>query len=370
MIKVLTIMTTKIGTSGISEIVLRYYKYVNKENIKIDFIVPNEPSKDIIELFKKNNTSYYVIKGRKKIFKYYKELKKIIKEQKYDIVHVHGNSATMAIEMHAAKSAGCKNRIAHTHNTKISYGLADKIFRPIFYKDVTTCFACGEEAGKNLYKNRKFYVIPNGNALEKYKFDINQRKKYRVQYKIKENEILIGHVGRFNEQKNHEYIIKILKKLKDNENIKLLLIGSGAKEKEIKEEVNRIAELKDRVTFTGEIKNVNELINACDIMVLPSRYEGFPVVAIEWQANGLPIIASNKISKEIDKTHSVTFLKIEDKDIEEWSEKIKKIEFKEDERKEKSRNNCKILKEKGFDIKDDAENLRKKYEKLAKENLK
>ena len=357
-------MTTRIGTSGISKIVLRYYENINKNNIKIDFIVPNEPNEEIRKKFSDNKTIFWIERNRKNIIKYYNDIKRIIKDGEYDIVHVHGNSATMAIEMMAAKDGGCKNRIAHTHNTKTSHKIIDKILRPVLYKNATTLFACGKEAGRNLYGNRKFYIIPNGNNLRKYEFNIEQRKKYRNLYKINKNEILIGHVGRFNEQKNHEYILNILNGYKKDDNVKLLLMGSGFKEKEIKEKVNNSDTIKNRVIFTGEIQNVNEVINACDAMILPSKYEGFPVVAIEWQANGLPIIASDKISKEIDKTDSITFVGIANEDTELWRKRINEIKYKENERKLKSKNNCQILKKEGFDIEDDAKKLEEIYQKL------
>lgn len=363
-INVLIIMTTPIGTSGISEIVLRYYNNMNKDKIRFDFIVPNDPNEKIKKFFYKNNSRYYVEEGRKKIFKYYRSIKRIMQENKYDIVHVNGNSATMAVEMKAAKASGCKIRIAHTHNTKTEHYIIDKILRPILYKNTTTCFACGIDAGKKLYKNRKFYVIPNGNNLDKFRFNTDQRRKYRKIYNFN-NEIVIGHVGRFEEQKNHKYIVEIFKKVcLSNKKAKLILIGSGSKEKEIKDIIEK-EKLEKNVVFTGEIRNVNEVINACDVMILPSKYEGLPLVAIEWQANGLPIIASNKISKEIDKTNTIKFYGIEQSNIDEWTKEIEKIVFNEKNRDKCSIVNCEKLKEEGYDIKEDAKKLKQIYETLC-----
>lgn len=365
MIKILVIMTTNIGTSGISKIVMRYYDYIDKKKVKFDFVVPNEPNDYIKNKFNTNNTNVYIIKRKKNAIKYYFELKKIIKNGKYNIVHVHGNSSTMALELMAAKKAGCKVRIAHSHNTTCNHKIIDKMLRPIFYKYLTCGMACGADAGKWLFGKRKFIIIQNGNELSKYSFNSDIRKNIRKENNL-ENCIVIGHVGRFNYQKNHDFLIEVFNKYRlNNKNAKLLLIGSGEKENEVKEKIKGY-NIEDNVIFTGEINNVNEWLNACDVMMLPSRYEGFPVVLIEWQANGVPCIVSNRISKEVNITDTIKFIDVDKEDsVTEWLKCLKKID--KIDREEISNRNMEILRKRGYDIEQCASNLYNIYLNLMKD---
>ena len=136
----------------------------------------------------------------------------LIKHEKYDIVHVHGNSNTMAIELVCEpRLGGCKVRIAHSHNTTSDHmKVFHKILSPLFKESVTGCFACGVDAGKWLYPDKEFYVVNNGADSDTYVFSEKMRKSTRVKLNIKDEEILLGHIGGFNFQKNQELLVDVM----------------------------------------------------------------------------------------------------------------------------------------------------------------
>ena len=128
-------------------------------------------------------------------------LRRYIAKEKIDIVHVHGSSAIMSVELLAAKLAGCKVRIAHSHNTTCENKKVDQMLRPLFNKLYTERFACGQEAGKWMFGTQSFMVIPNGRSLQKYEYNSEKRVQYRNKLNVPANAFIIGHVGRFNDQK-------------------------------------------------------------------------------------------------------------------------------------------------------------------------
>lgn len=361
--RVLNILTSPIVYDGISMSVLNYFKNIDNQKIKIDFVGPyiiDEIEKQIND----KGGKAYIIEGRKKKpLKYIKKLSLLIKENKYDIVQAHGSSAILCLEMIAAKKAGCKIRIAHCRNTKCDHVILDKLLRPIFYKTYTHGFACGELAGKWLFKDRKFDIINNGKDTEKFKYDEEIRKKMRHKYDL-EDKIVIGHVGSFNEQKNHTFLIDILYNLiQRNPNYYLVLIGKGHLQSAIRQKATQLG-IEKNILFAGESSEVEKWIQAMDIMVFPSKFEGFPNVLVEWQIAGLPCVISSTITKEVKLTDLVRFISLE-KSPTYWAEEICKVEL-QDRNLIKNKVIAQI-KEQGYDIKENAKKLEKIYENLVKE---
>lgn len=362
MIKVLNILTTGLCIDGISNSIMNYYRNINKNVIHIDFVAQSVVD-SIKEEVEQDGHNVYIINGRKKNpIKYVKKLSKLIKENEYEIVHAHGSSSILCLEMIAAKMAGCKIRIAHSRNTKANHKIIDRVLRPVFYRTYTHGFACGEDAGKWLFKGRKFEVVNNGKDIEQFQYDEEIRKKVRQENSISDK-IVIGHVGAFNYQKNHEFLIDVFYDLvKSNPNYFLILIGRGHLQEEIKQKVKKLG-IENNVLFVGRTFEVSKWLQAMDIMVFPSRFEGFPNVLVEWQIAGLPSVISNKITKEVALTRLVHFASIEDSP-EKWAEIIEKIEIEDREK-----NKQEILQEirnKGFDIKENAKKLEDIYQKVYK----
>lgn len=249
------------------------------------------------------------------------------------MVHCHMTLMNF-IPLLAAKKLDIKKRICHSHNCDVReknviIKLIEKILKKINIMLSTDLLACGEDAGKYLYSNKKFVVLKNALDLDKFKFNNEVRKKIRNFYNIENNEILVGHIGRFTNQKNHEFIISIADKLINNEKnkkIKFILIGDGNNKQSIEQSIVE-KKLEKSVLLTGVVDNTNEFYSSFDCFILPSLWEGLPVVGIEAQVSKLQCFFSNKIDKNVKIEKNVEFIDIDN--INEWCNKIKQIQFYE-----------------------------------------
>ncbi len=359
-IKVLWIITTGLRKNGICLSQLGYLKNINKDKFDIHVVAFENDNKDIIDLYKKNSKIIILPNRKKKLFLYCKLLKKKMIDNKYDVIHVFGSSTLMLIELQIAKKCKIKTRIAHSRNTTCDRPWLDKILRFSFNRSYNVALACGKEAGEWLFPNKKFIVIHNGKDLDSFKFNVSKRIKKRKELNLTQ-EIAIGHVGFFNKQKNHVFLIDIFNEIyKHNKNVRLFLMGYGFKMPEIKKKVKDLG-LSHVVSFLGNVDNVSEYLQAMDLMLFPSLFEGLPNVVIEWQASGLPSIISDKITKECKVSDLVCFLPI-NQDSEMWYKTISKIEiYNDDIRRKKSKEACLLLEKNGFSIESSTLQLEKIY---------
>lgn len=364
--RILQIPTGGLFSDGILSCIVEYMTAMDKSEMDIKVLATNNPEKSVVEKVENSGCRVVSIPYRKKnIIKYFFALYKYISKEKIDVVHVHGSSAIMSVELVAARLAGCKVRIAHSHNTTCENQKADKILRPVFNRNYTTAFACGQDAGRWMFGKRKFTIIPNGRNLKKYEYDSKKRIEYRNKLGIPSDTLVIGHVGRFNRQKNHEYLVHVFGEVyKKKRNSYLVLIGTGEKVGEIKNLVKEL-ELENNVIFTGVIENVSDYLSAFDIMLLPSLYEGLPLVVIEWQIAGLPCIVSDTVTKECAITSLVKFESIRKKP-ETWAYDIRNLNLQDrNDSKEAILNDIKMA---GYDIKSGAEKLKKLYSILVEDS--
>lgn len=261
----------------------------------------------------------------------FKNLKKLLKSNNYDCVHIHADVANkLLVSAFAAKCVGLKKIIVHSHaagvdgNHRVFKRYIHLMCRRLLAYVATDFVACSELAAEWMFPNiakDHIVIINNGVDLDKFRFNpeirIEERKRLGLQ-----NSKIIGHVGRFAYQKNHEYLIKIMERLHEiDSSIKLLLVGEGPKEKEIHDLVKNKG-LEDTIVFFGTSDSVNELFQAMDIFVLPSFFEGLPIVGVEAQAAGLPVIFSSLITSEAKITQNVQFLDIAEDNIDEWVRQI------------------------------------------------
>lgn len=364
--KVLVINTVNFSLNGITSVIMNYYQEMDKQDIEFDFVTIN-PIMDLYKnIFIANKSKVFLIERRKNIFKYVITLLKIIRKNKYDIIHVHGNSSLMVLEMFIAKVAGVKIRIAHSHNTQCSHPKLHRLLQPIFLQLCTNYFACGEAAGVWLYGNNKFQVIKNGIVIKNFSFDIDTRREYRKKLNI-DNEVLIGNIGHFNTQKNHFFLIETFAEIKKKcNNVKLLLIGDGELLVEVKEFAKN-KEVYNDVIFLGNVTDANCYIQAMDIFWLPSLFEGFPMVLVEAQAAGLPCVISDTISKDVDLTNSIKFVSIDNFDG--WKKSFFELDFNfiDDQRVALSQKWCRRIEEAGYDVTKNASYMKKIYSSLLHE---
>lgn len=264
--------------------------------------------------------------------KVYKELKKFFKNKRPDIVHV--NSGTLSLHLlasKAAKSEGVKNVILHSHNFRPNpTGIKEKlkgIPKKLLCKYGDSFLACSTGAAlwmfpKEMVDEKKVIIIPNGVDTKKFVYNEELRKKFREEFGFKD-ELLIGNIGRFQGQKNHKFMVEIMKEVvKINSNARLLLVGEG----ELKEEiVNSVKEnlLQDNVLFLGERKDMNAFLSAIDVFIFPSIYEGFGIAAVEAESSGVKTIVSDKVPKETNVSGAAIYLPIDNQtDASLWAKEI------------------------------------------------
>lgn len=352
--KIAIISTVGLKYDGITSVIVSYLEAMDLSGLEVYVIATNvcEPEIQtkliqlgchIVQL--PSRTSHPVM--------YFIELSKFIYKNQIEVVHGHGNSATLAIEMGAAWLGGCKCRIAHSHNTKCDQVYVDKILRPIFNCMYTEAFACSKEAGKWLFKDKDFFVLTNGRDINKYKFNKITRTAVRNKLGI-DKEICIGHVGGFYEQKNHAFLIEIFREIKKIENnVKFFLIGDGPLKNQIEQKGYGLD-----INFTGNIDNVCDYLNAMDGMLLPSFFEGLPLVSIEWQINGLPCILSDKITKECSLAKNIKYMSLDNPH--KWAVEILDL-VKCSDREKQSVEACNIIEDTKFNIKKEAQTLKMIY---------
>ena len=365
MIRCLTIITSQFGYDGISNVVTNYYVYQNHEHVKTDFVAINPIHEKLMLEISKNTDNVFILSYRNsRPLKYIKELKKILLHGQYQIIHVHGNSSTMFVEMIAAKLAGIKVRIAHSHNTLCDHIIINKVLKPFFLRHITHGFACSKEAGEWLFGKRKYDVISNGIDMDKYSFNETIRTELRNKYNLNDK-LVIGHIGRFTYQKNHDFLIDIFAEFhKLNLNSVLLLIGEGKLEEDIKKKSDLLG-ISESVIFYGHSDKIYELVQAMDIFVFPSYFEGLGIAAIEAQASGLPCVISDTVPRLVKVTDSVSFLPLKASPLE-WAKFINNIEINERSKdKEKIREQ---IKEMNFDIRKNCKDIEKKYSEIINES--
>lgn len=357
--KVLIVITTSfVPYGGLTTVMMNYYRAMNKEGLQIDFASTNEPETSLLDELKKNNSRYFCLGERKRnLLGYINKLRKLLAREKYDVIHVNGNSATMLFELFIAKMCNVKKRIAHGHNTQTSYPVLNDILKKMFKRTLTTAVAVSSQTGDWLYGENNYVVLKNAIDLDKYKFNNETRMTIRDQLNINDKYV-IGTVGKLNYQKNHEFLIEVFKKIYDkNHNVHLLIVGGGALEQELKEKVNEL-KITNAVTMTGMKSNASEFLQAMDVFVFPSRFEGFGLSLIEAQASGLHCIASDTIPKETNVSDCVEYLDLKE-DIKVWGNGI--MNLIQEERREVSARACTSISNAGYDILLEASNLEKMY---------
>lgn len=316
-VKVLYINGGIMNRGGIESFMMNYFRHIDRNRVQIDFVVHGyEQGAYDDEIERLGGKIFRVPIKSRHPFRYKRELRKIFATGEYAIVHSHADAMSAWI-LKIAKQCGIPVRIAHSHNTdhlttnRLKYYL-NEMARQDICNQANVCFACSEAAGRWLFGEHKFTVIPNAIDLEKFKYDLETRKSIRMELGLSENQLVFGHVGRFDTQKNHEFLIGIFKHLyRDNDNCRLMLVGEGWKQEDIKKLV-RYEGLEDGVLFLGMRSDVARLYNAMDCFVLPSLFEGLGIVLLEAQANGLPCFVSDTIPKAVSITDKIKFLPLKE----------------------------------------------------------
>lgn len=340
---------------GIETYIMNVYRNIDRSKIQFDFIVNVKERCDYDDEIEALGGKIYRIPRKKDgLFKNFKAIYKVVKENKYKIVERHGDNALMFLDVLAVKLGGAKKVFVHSHSNSTSLPKAHRICFPLLNILSFQRLACSKDAAKWMFGNRKYTLIHNAIDVDEFIYSKEIRKTIRKQYNL-QDKIVIGHVGRFSKAKNHDFLIEIFKNIyNSNENSILMLVGTGELENEIRQKVHDYG-LANNVIFMGLRSNVNELMQAMDCFVFPSLFEGLGIALIEAQSTGLKCFTSAKVVPEEAKvTELLEYISLNETP-EQWAKKI--MSFIPYDRKDSSIE----IRNAGYDIKTETLKLVKLY---------
>jgi glycosyltransferase involved in cell wall biosynthesis len=320
---------------GIESQLIQWTHNINTEHFAFDFVTYWPKAVFEQELIESNHRIYHIKRNSKRPLTYYKTLLRILKNNNYNIVHIHKNSLADNFAYLACRVTKIKGIVMHSHNTKPKAGgilalIAHKLNREVVKRSSCTKVACSEEAGKWMFGKKaiafqEVFFLPNAINVATYSFSEKKRKQLREKLLLG-NQLVIGCVGHMIPQKNHLFLIDVfyeLLKLKSDS--VLLLIGDGDLKNAITSKIQEYG-IQDHVLMLGQVVDSSSYYSVMDICCMPSHFEGFPVVALESQAADLPLLVSNSVTTEICILESTTFLPIDDPL--QWARALLKINTK------------------------------------------
>lgn len=332
-------MIASLSPGGSQSMVINLYKKIDRSKVQFDFIVDHTEGNELIELVESMGAKVYFLPTFKgynilEIIKAWNEFFKTHKE--YKVIHSHSRSYA-SIYLKIAKKYGLKT-IIHSHSTSNGSGVLASIknILQLPLRNIADyLFACSLDSGKWLYgeetiKKNNFYIINNAIDTDSYVYDDNTRNEYREKFNLKDEKVFIQ-VGRFIELKNFDFSVKVFNKyLENNPNSRLLLVGDGEVKKDIEELVNQL-NLNDKVLLLGLRDDVNKLLQMADIFLMPSKWEGVSLAAIEAEASDINCLMSDKVSEDVKIIDKCKFIPL---DIDKWIECINTLEYSRTNRKQ------------------------------------
>lgn len=364
MIRVLQVVT-HMDRGGLETMLMNYYRHIDREKIQFDFLVHRQERAAFDDEIEALGGRIYRLPRLVPWSKsYLSALNRFFDEHTgYKVVHVHQDCLSSVI-LKAAKQHDVPVRIAHSHSANQDKNLKYPI--KLWYKRsipeyATNLFACGKDAGDWMFGGASYQIINNAIDVAAYTYGSTKRQEMRRQIGL-ENEFTIGHVGRFNQPKNHPFLLDIFTSLlKKEPNAALLLVGGGEGMPKIQAKAQELG-IAERVRFLGVRSDVADLMQAMDVFVFPSFYEGLPVTMVEAQASGLPCIISDKVPPECILTDGLVNIMPLSASPEAWAEKILAMRAvpRTDRREEIAAH--------GFDISTEAVKLQEFYLKAYEQN--
>lgn len=370
MVRVLQIFCEPLANGGQESFIMNMYRNVDYNEVQFDFFTPfgceNLKLKEEIECLGGKVWAADRKFDDKKNKCVKEEIKNFLKDKQYKIVHIHsGSTYSLMIAAKIARTIGIENVIVHSHCggfKNLKYKIIKKISKYFFLKYPTHYFACSKLAAewkfpKKVIKENKYIILNNAIDTNKIYYSEEIRKIKREELNIKEN-FVVGHIGRFSVQKNHNFLIDIFYEIqKQKPNAILLLIGVGELQADIRKKVKDMR-LDNKVIFLNIRRDISELLNAMDVFVLPSFFEGLPVVGVEAQATGLQVFTTTGVTRELP-LKNISYYYSLDMSAGKWANSILQ-EFKNYERD----NTTKLIKESGYDVVEAAERMQELYIKV------
>ncbi|MGI6333617.1 MAG: glycosyltransferase [Saccharofermentanales bacterium] len=363
-LKVMHLVSSLARNSGVMHVIMNYYRNINRENIQFGFCYFVERKNTFQEEIESLGGDVFLISRPNLSLWFRKELNDFFEglEASYRILHIHEVYLAFLFSP-IAKKYNVVATLAHSHATKYS----DKPMNAVrnwflcrgINKKTDFQLSCSKAAGKFLYGDRHWddgNVILINNALncKKFQFSLDERQIIRKEFAL-EDRFVIGHIGRFIEQKNHVFFLEIAKELCNKQMSKFVffLVGDGPLRKQFEEKVEALG-FSELFVFAGNRKDIPALLSAMDVFVLPSLFEGLPVSCLEAQASGLPVVLSSEITKEVG-IADYTYIDLR-AGAKKWADSIMEINNK------KNRESAyKVVLGRGYDITSEAKKLEALY---------
>ena len=361
---------SNMARAGIETMLMNYYRRMDRERIQFDFLANKPVPGEYDEEIRRMGGRVFVSPGLNPLhYPKYRHFMKELLGNNPDIRIVHAHNEAMGYyALQSAKDAGIAVRIAHAHNTQIihDYKYPLKWFcKKLLPGAATDYWSCGRDAGIYYFGQKRWehsgFTLHNAIDPELFRYQPELRARVRKACGL-EDAFVIGHVGRFNVQKNHTRLLDIFARVAEiAPEARLILIGTGELEKVTWEKAGALG-LSDKVLFPGQTGNVNGFYQAMDCFVLPSLFEGLPVVGIEAQAAGLPCVFSEKVTDEVLLSKGACRLPLEESD-EAWAGRI--LACREEKRDRES--GMDVVCRTGYDIREEAAKLQEIYLELARD---
>ncbi len=290
---------------GMENFIMNVYENIDCSKVQFDIIVHQREDNDYVELIESMGGRVYLLpRLTKHPLKNLRMIYKIVKENKYQVVIRHTASALVTPQLLAARMAGAKRTMCHSHSEQDPAVFLHKLGRCLMGLAVTDPIACSKKAGQWMYGKRECVIIQNAIDIEKFQYQESLREKIKQEFGLNEGKVY-GHVGNFSDVKNHTYLLKIFAEIaKVDESARFFLLGDGSLRPQIEEERKQLG-LEDKVFLTGMRRDVNAFFSCFDVLLFPSKFEGLPLTIIEAQAAGLPCLISDVITKNVVLTESL-----------------------------------------------------------------
>lgn len=296
---------------GTENFVMNYYRHIDREKVQFDFLASvDKPGYFDDEIKKLGGRIFHAYPLAKNPIKNYLSIAEIVRENGYQIVHRHTGSAFGYFDLRAARHGGAKYLILHSHNNLAGKPWLHRLSKWLLSFDCIK-FSCARPSGQFLFgKNAEFQLINNGIEVASYAFNAKARASFRKSLGL-EGKFVVGNVGRLSKQKNHPFLLDVMAQLvKVRPDSMLVCVGAGEERTEIENKIHSM-NLERNVMLLGNRSDVATILNAFDVFVLPSLYEGFPIVLVEAQSNGLKcIVSAEACPAESNVTGNVQFISL------------------------------------------------------------
>lgn len=346
---------------GVESVIYNYYSHFDTKKIHADFLTNCDHMVHEDDIKANGSKVYKICSRHNNFFQYRKDINDFFSKhgKEYDAIWVNLCLLSNIDYLKLAKKYGIKKRIIHCHNSKnmgsMLNGIMHKFNKLFIARYATDYWTCSHEASNFFYSNKmikssKYLLINNAIDYDKYKYNEKTRNKVRKDMKW-DGKVIVGNIGRLHFQKNQEFAIKVFEELnKKISNSLLVLVGDGPDSESLKQMVHTL-DLDDKVAFLGMRNDIDQLLQAMDIFLFPSLFEGLSIALVEAQASGILITTSNNVSNETNMSSNIYFWDL-GLSASEWADKISKL-FKTYDRKKASND----IKTRGFDIRVEAKKI-------------